>query len=243
MALAVDLGRTRYAVDVHLLRVSQLFSVLHGPALRELAGVAYAEVYRGGSEIRETEHFRETVFIVADGRVRSYLLSPAGNTITLNILRRGEVFMAPWALSPRADVKAPTSSAGYKHESYFQAITRTTVYRVPNHYVQRLVGREPRLAAALLELYGMWSSLILDQLEILAFLRVPQRLARTLARLAAANDRHLVLETHQELAWLIGATRETVTKELNRLRQMALIEYELHHNGIYVRDMERLDTI
>ncbi len=107
----------------------------------------------------------------------------------------------------------------------------------------KLISTDQRAADAWLELQDTWMSDLYGRLEDLSVLDVPQRLARSLTRLAASSHQHLVQETHQEPLWLVGASRETVTKELNRLRRLKLVNYEQHHSGIQVTDMERLGSL
>ncbi|GLK54091.1 hypothetical protein GCM10008170_01100 [Methylopila capsulata] len=59
-----------------------------------------------------------------------------------------------------------------------------------------------------------------------AMLRMPQRLAAELLRLAEAEGSELIinrLPTHQSLALRIGTQREAVTKELGRMKRAGVI--------------------
>src|SRR3990172_10217204 len=86
-----------------------------------------------------------------------------------------------------------------------------------------------------------------ETIESLAFRDVPERLALLLMRLAEAygephgGGRRLALRfTHQDLASMIGATRETVTNVLHRFRDDGLITVEDRH--IVIRDLGRLEA-
>jgi biotin operon repressor len=84
---------------------------------------------------------------------------------------------------------------------------------------------------------------VADRLGEWAHGTVVVRLAHTLATCALANEQRMVSETHDQLAWLTGASRATVTKELQQLRAMGLIAFSPHHHGIHVPDPERLLTL
>jgi CRP/FNR family transcriptional regulator len=230
-------------VDVALLQQSQLFSALDDAALRELLPLVEAQKYHAGMLISETQGFSHSVFVVAHGRVRSFHLSTTGGMVTLCILQKKELFVAPRTIRPGSSLHTSSTKAPYRLAAHFQAITATEVYRIPRQQVQQLVSSDPRAADAWLELQDGWLGDLYRRLEELALLDVPSRLAHALVRLCAANDKQCIPETHQELAWLVGANRETVTRELNRFRHMGLIEYERHVNGIRVLDLENLNLI
>jgi RNase P/RNase MRP subunit p29 len=80
-------------------------------------------------------------------------------------------------------------------------------------------------------------------MEELACADVKVRLAHTLARLAAGDEGHVVWETHETLAWLIGASREKVTKEVCCLRRQGLVTYPSHHHGIRIVDLDYLRSM
>src|SRR3990172_7941202 len=84
-----------------------------------------------------------------------------------------------------------------------------------------------------------------ETIESLAFRDVPERLALLLVRLAEAygephgQGRRLALRfTHQDLASMIGATRETVTNVLTKFRDDGLIAIDERH--IVIRDLAKL---
>jgi CRP-like cAMP-binding protein len=230
-------------VDIALLQQSQLFSALDDAALCELLPLVESQKYLAGMLISETQGFSDGVFVVAHGRVRSFHLSPTGGMVTLCILQKKELFVAPRRIRAGSLPNASPAKAPYRLAAHFQAITATEVYRIPREHVQQLVSSDPRAGNAWSALQDGWLGDLYRRLEELALLDVPSRLAHTLARLCAANDMHFIPETHQELAWLVGANRETVTRELNRFRHRGLIEYERHGNGIRVLDLENLNLI
>jgi CRP/FNR family transcriptional regulator len=230
-------------VDVDLLRRSQFFSALDEHALADLAFVTQAQAFHAGTLISETARFPDGVYVVAWGRVHCYRLSRAGSLATLCILHRGELFTEPRSITTHSGSPVALPEGQPRLNAYFQAVRDVIVYCIPKQRVQQLVSTDPCARAAWARLQDGWLSDLYNRLEELAGLDVPRRLAHTLARLAAAGDGHSVRETHQELAWLVGASRETVTKELNKLRRLALVQYEHHHNGIRVTDVERLHAL
>jgi CRP-like cAMP-binding protein len=70
---------------------------------------------------------------------------------------------------------------------------------------------------------------------------VPARLAATLLRLAGPDGIEITGITHQDLAELVGAYRETTTKILNEFRSRGLID--LHRLRIRILDREALQHL
>jgi DNA-binding MarR family transcriptional regulator len=78
-----------------------------------------------------------------------------------------------------------------------------------------------------------------QHLEQLAFQEVPTRLAQTLIELAEDNDGEVPSPlTHEEIANLVGITRETVSKQLGLFEQDGLIE--MGYRRVAIVDSEGL---
>jgi CRP-like cAMP-binding protein len=82
-----------------------------------------------------------------------------------------------------------------------------------------------------------------ERTKMLAFLDVPSRLAGTILWLAdrygVAGDRGVEVPywfTHQEMADLIGSTRETVTTVLAEFKREGLVDSRNHHFMVLDRD-------
>jgi len=86
------------------------------------------------------------------------------------------------------------------------------------------------------------------ELEAMAYQRVDQRLARKLLDLAqrfgVKTERGTLIGarlTRQELAEMVGTTRETLAHTLGDLRRSGLLDTERHQ--VLIRDAERLADI
>jgi CRP-like cAMP-binding protein len=90
-----------------------------------------------------------------------------------------------------------------------------------------------QLSARLLETEGI--------VEDFAFKAVPARLAAALVRLAETADDGIIHASHQDLADMIGAYRETVTLALDDFRDRRLVE--LGRRSVQLVDRKALRTI
>jgi CRP/FNR family transcriptional regulator len=170
-------------------------------------------VYRMGDAAR-------SVYLVRQGLVKTAVVSPAGQELTLHIHRPGDVFGELCLCS------------GERRE---QAVALEDSEVVPIT-LEMLLARLRQDPAAALDLTSVACEHLAeahDRLRSLSVDSALHRLARTLLSLAAdlsepTLDGMLVLHyiTQQELARLVGARREVASGLLNRLRDRGLIRYQ-----------------
>ena len=139
--------------------------------------------------------------------------------ITLAILKDGDVFGALSMIKGGA----PKAYAETLEESYICAIRQDSFYMV--------VKEMPDVAFKLIEMINQKLLDAQDHIEDLVFRGVPARIASILIKLAEQfgvdvkeGVRIELKITHQELADMVGATRETVTVVLNNFRSEGLID-------------------
>ncbi len=160
-----------------------------------------------------------SVYLVRRGLVKTAVVSPAGQELTLRMHPPGDVFGELCLCSGERREQAVALEA-----SEVVAIT-----------LEMLVARLRQDPLAALDLTAIACEHLAeahDRLRSLSIDSALHRLARTLLGLAAdfgepAPDGMLVLHyiTQQELARLVGARREVASSLLNRLRDRGLIRY------------------
>jgi CRP-like cAMP-binding protein len=104
---------------------------------------------------------------------------------------------------------------------------------------------DPRISSAIIEILGKRLIEAQESLSGMVFKRTPERLAGLLLRRAApvrsllgASRGLEVRHTHEELADMLGAGRETVTKALNEWAHEGVVE--LGRGRIRLVDVETL---
>ncbi len=100
--------------------------------------------------------------------------------------------------------------------------------------LEHLLDTHPRVALRLVAVLAARLAEAEARLETLAFKTVAARLAATLLQLAGDAGREITGITHQDIAEMVGAYRETTTRILNEFRGKGLIE--LHRLRITIRD-------
>ncbi len=213
-----------------------IFQDLSPEEMAELARSAPMKEVAAGMVFHSPEEAAEVLFILKKGRVKIYQLSPDGRALTMNIYEAGSIFGEMSLLSQGM------------HGSFAQALTPCVLCLMSHDHVQRLLFGNPRIAMRIVEALGKRLISVENRLLDFAFRRVPERLARLLLQLAqphrnlfSRTQRMEVRYTHEELADMIGTTRETVTKLLNEMRRRNLVE--LQRGRITLKLMDGLQRI
>ena len=188
--------------------------------------------YEPGQAIVDYLDPSDDVFFVASGEVRVTMYSLAGKEVSFRDLGPGEVF----GEYPAIDRGARSASV--------EAHTECLLASMPAAAFRELLSAQPVVAQALLrKLVANIRTLTMRVYEF-STLAVNNRIQAELLRLATSargqNNSALIspAPTHSEIASRVSTHREAVTRELNRLTRIGLIERS--KNAIVVKDLDRL---
>jgi len=205
----------------NLLRQVTIFRDLPSEVLGDLATRVHPRIAEAGSVIVSAEEPGDSLFVIGRGKVKVVLYGETGREIILSILRAGDFFgeMSLLDRQPRsANVVAVESSEllGLDREAF-----QTHLTSHPSTAMAILAEMSRRLRHAD-EVIGN-----------LALLDVYARVARIIRDLAQkqgepADGGLLIKErpTQQEIAGLIGTSRETVSRALNDFTRRGLLEMQ-----------------
>jgi CRP/FNR family transcriptional regulator len=210
-------------MDIEVLRRAPLFATLDDEAFRLLTDeLTEVDLSRGASVFREGDQGDQLYFIVS-GKVKLGRTSPDGRESLLAILGPGELFgeMALFDPSPR------TATA--------TAVSETRLAGLKNESLNALLRTRPEVSAQLLQALARRLRRTNDSLSDLVFSDVPGRVAKALLDLADLVAHEL---TQEELAQLVGASRETVNKALAEFVQRGWLRLEAR--AVVILDMQRL---
>ncbi len=124
---------------------------------------------------------------------------------------------------------------GNRRTSGATALTYAELLFAPREGLDSLRARFPEVERFLLEVLYARLKEAEERLWELHHLSVSQRLARLLLKLGRAGE---VAFSHQDLARMVGATRETVTKLLGEWALSGLVD--LGYRRVEVREPEAL---
>jgi CRP/FNR family transcriptional regulator, cyclic AMP receptor protein len=154
----------------------------------------------------------DTLFVIIKGKVKVSTFSEGGKELIFTILGEGDFFGDMSLLDGR-----PRSATVISIEDTELKMIRRSDFHI-------LIEKHPKIALRLLEAMTLRLRRTDERLESLALLDVTGRIAGILLQLADEQGEKLNNSvrikhrpTHQELANMVGTTRETVTRVLKQL--------------------------
>lgn len=163
----------------------------------------------------------EYIYILKEGRVRLSQLFEDGREVTLEFLEPGAIFGA----------------LGVGHSDGCQlcadSVEDAFLCKISREHFEDFIATRPQLMYGVTKLLGFRLQKIQIRLQTLLFHDVRTRIMMTLKELAKTygeavpgGTRLCIKLTHQDIANLIGATRETTTQILSELRHEGLIDFD-----------------
>ncbi len=213
-----------------------LFQQLTPTQLAQLEQKARSRTYAKGAAVYLPTDQADSVFLLGEGRIRLCSITPDGKQAILAFVEPGEVF-GELALFDSGN-----------HEERAEAATTATVILLPGEDVRRFMENCPSLAIGVTKLIGFRRARIERRLRALLFRSNRDRLIQLLVELAEqyGKKHSLGVEigiplSHQELASIIGATRESVTMILGNLQTEGLLQ--ISRQRLLLLDIRRLACI
>ncbi|MEZ4629343.1 MAG: Crp/Fnr family transcriptional regulator [Deinococcales bacterium] len=200
------------------LKHTQLFEDLSAEELEHLSRLTPYKRFKAGDIIYFMEDPADALYFIRDGMVKISMYFPNGKEMILALLGQYDVF-GELLLLPSE-----------RRPNQAEAVMDTTLIVLPEEDFQRLLSQHPHIAMKFIQVVStkLWQSQAWFA-ELGAF-DAPGRLANLLLRLAhdfgASTDRGTAIElnlTQQDLAKMIGATRETVSHCLARLLEYGAV--------------------
>jgi CRP-like cAMP-binding protein len=174
--------------------------------------------YPRGKLIYTPDQPAQELMLLTSGQVGLHLISDEGRALTLRMIEPGQLF------GQIALAEAET------YDTFAEALAPITLYRIRRDTLLRMIEREPALGLALLEDLGRHRQAVSHLFDEVAFKSVPARLATLLLDMAhsqgTAQPSRVPRRSHRQLAEMINAYRETVTKVINQFRAARLLEID-----------------
>ncbi len=173
----------------------------------------------------------EAVYLIKTGRIKISNCAQTGKEVTFAILQPGDLFGEVEALD------------GSRRETFAEALDDAVLGVISRQDFLRHLHEHPALALALTLRMGARLRQLQSRVEDLVFRDVPTRLAYLLHDLGETTGvpdgpgRPICAKmTHQEMANLIGCSRETVSAVLGQFREQGLIRLGRRSITILNRD-------
>lgn len=207
-----------------------VFQDLSPREMEDLNRITTMSTVPKGRVFYRPEEQSEVLFILKEGKVQLYRISPEGKKLVITTLGSHTLFGEMALLGAKM------------HNTFAEAAEDCLICVMSRNDLERLILSKPQVALRILEITGRRLRDAEERLENMAFKGIPARLASMLLRLAEEQGSDEITGlTHQDLAESVGTYRETATQVLNDLKAEGYID--IGRKRITILDMEALTAV
>ncbi len=214
----------------------RLFEGISSSEMQEMEKITRMEEVKKRQPLYLSGDPSSNVYLLKKGRVKISNTAANGKEVTFDILEPGEVF---GELETLEDVPRSTSA---------ETLDDTLICVIPRKDFDQYLAMHPNVTVKLTKLIGLRLRKIQSRVEDLVFRDVPARLAHLLLELRKTDGvtdkqgiRLRAKLTHQEMANLIGCSRETVSTIIGQFRDQELIQMD--GRTITILDEQKLSNL
>jgi CRP/FNR family cyclic AMP-dependent transcriptional regulator len=199
-------------VEPRLLSDVEFFKGFEGTSLDDLVAAAETRALNRGDVVFTEDDDATELFVVESGRIAIANKSIDGRESVVALMERGDLFgeMALFDRRPRS--------------AEARALESSTVTAIPYRPLREIYERKPELLWNVVELLATRLRNTDEQLADSVFLDVTGRTAKRLLELAGEADEFSLPITQEELAGMVGASRERVNKAIASFVRLGWIE-------------------
>lgn len=175
------------------------------------------------------------IWLIESGRVRTFYTGPSGREITL----------AYWSAGHFAG--GPEVFGRGRHVWSADALEDCSALFLSGMSLQRLVRRVPNVAFAVIDGLIAKGKCYSALIQMLGTRTVSERLRQLLLILADTHGRHeskgIVIDrtiTYEQIATIVGATRQWVTQSLEKMQQEGVLV--VHRKEIVIQELAHLES-
>jgi len=213
-----------------LLKHSPLFANLADADLDALMELSRIREHPRGELLFSDGEPASGFFVVMDGKVKVYKLSPDGKERILHIIHPGGTF-----------AEAAIFGDGL-YPAYAEPLQNSTLLFLPKEGFLNLLRENSQVAINMIAGLSRFLRQFAGQIEELTFKDVPSRLARYLVQLSRGTKRTVELPiSKSQLASNLGTVSETLSRTLRKLSEDDLIA--VSGKRVEIFDFERLEEL
>ncbi len=195
--------------DWRIVRSTPLFGAMPQDVAQGLIGNQPVRVYEKGTLLFQQGEPADMFYVVLDGWVKVFRITPDGSEAVVGVFRRGETFAeAAIFLGGRYPVSA-------------EAATTTRLLKIDGEMLRRRIREQPDLALSMLASTSYHLKFLVEQIEQIKLLSGPQRIADFLIRLCLKSEGAEKVELPYEKALIanrLGMKPESLSRALAKLR-------------------------
>jgi CRP-like cAMP-binding protein len=215
------------------LKNCDLFERLAPDQIQKIESRSRSRKFNRGDLIYLPSDQSNSMLLLTSGRVKIYHLTSDGKQTLMAIIEPGELFGELGIFEEG------------RREEFAEPMIASSVVLIPNDLVQELMESFPQVTMGVTRLMGLRRKRVERRLKSLLFRSNRDRLVYLLLELSEKYGKPVqdgvlisLKLSHQELASLIGSTRETVTVVLGELQQEGLLV--IQRRQVVLRRVETL---
>jgi len=213
-----------------ILKNVPLFAGLSESDLDDLMAIVRINEHPRGELLFSDGEEAAGFFIVLDGKVKVYKLSPEGKERILHVIQPGGTF-----------AEAAIFGEGL-YPAYAEPLQASKLLFLPKDAFLALLRENSRISINMIAGLSKFLRQFANQIEDLTFKDVPSRLARYLMDLSRGTKRTVVLPiSKSQLASNLGTVSETLSRTLRKLSEDDLIS--VSGKTVEIIDFERLEEL
>ena len=178
----------------------------------------------------------EGIYFLESGFIRQYIVNQNGEEMTMNIFKPMSFFPIPYALGV------------YNTEYFFETVNKASVRVSPKEDLIVFLKKEPDILLDLLRRIFIGLEGIMGRMEHLMSGKAEAKLIAVLLvcakRFGATTSEGITINirlTHKDLASQSGLSRETVSREMNSLKERGILDYS--SSEITIKDINCLQKL
>lgn len=200
-----------------LLNKTEYFNSLSSSEITPLLDMAIEKKFTDKEIIFSEGDKKDFLYVLGSGTVLISKVTEDGEESLLNILTTGEFFPHSGLFD---DQPYPGTATAKKD---------VVVLMIPLNAFEQFVEANPKLAYQVIKVMSKKIYMLQKKLNEMITLNVEARLLATLRQLSVSNKSNKIVLTHQELGNIVGASRETVTRQLKNLEKQDKVELKKEH--------------
>jgi CRP-like cAMP-binding protein len=208
------------------------FEGLDERSLARVERAAHRRTYQAGAVIFTEDGDCAGLHVVLEGLVRIYRVSSEGRLHTLSLLRPYSTFNEVAAVD------------GGPNPYNAVAVTSAEVLQISHDQLMKLLASEPILLSNYVQSLARVNRDYIERLEDMTFRSIPSRLAKLFLHESTYADQIAETPTgltQEEIASILGTTREVVGRALRGLLNAGLLVKKGRH--VYIADREGLECL
>ncbi|EIW00188.1 Crp/Fnr family transcriptional regulator [Thermoanaerobacter siderophilus] len=209
------------------------FNELEDKSLEEIHKISTINFFKKGSIIFMEGEKGEAIYFVKSGKVKISKTSSIGKEYIIKIMEKGDIFAESILF------------AGGEYPATAEAIEDSEVIMLKNQDIENLILKNSEIALSIIKLMAKRLknvSYIIENLALRDSIGRTASVLLTFAKERGVNVKEGILLNlnlnRQDLANIIGISRETVTRVLSQMDKEGIIK--LNRNKVIIKDIERL---